>query len=312
MVFKLFVLANPYKDAFALEVMQFWYSVQTAIREADIVVEVLDARLPELSRSADIEQMVERNRKQLLFVVNKSDLVSRESVERLQRELGVGRCVFVSGVKNLGMRVLKERLFMIGKKLGYSDPRVCFVGYPNVGKSSVINALAKRAKAKVSPHAGTTKGIQWISAGGLRIMDSPGVIPVEVHDEARIALMSARDPEKLKLPERAAVVLLKYVRENHLAAFARFYGIAVEGDENDLFIAVGTKKRFLKKGGEPIIGARRYRFCAIGSTARFHSLLEYFYNPEFFTNHQYILAKFLFHLPKPLRKEFLVCFSPIG
>ena len=73
--------------------MQFWYSVQTAIREADIVVEVLDARLPELSRSADIEQMVERNRKQLLFVVNKSDLVSRESVEVRQSRVD-GRRAF--------------------------------------------------------------------------------------------------------------------------------------------------------------------------------------------------------------------------
>lgn len=230
--------------------MQFWYSVQTAIRECDIVVEVLDARLPELSRSKDIEDLTARYKKPLLFVVNKSDLVNRETVERLQQELGMEKCVFVSGIKNLGMRVLKERLFMVGKKYGYEDPRVCFVGYPNVGKSSIINALAKRAKTKVSPHAGTTKGIQWISAGGLRIMDSPGVIPVAVNDEARIALMSARNPEKLKLPERAAVILLKYVREYHLKAYTDFYGIVPEGDENDLFMAIGEKKRFFKKSKE--------------------------------------------------------------
>lgn len=249
MLFKLFV-GNAYKAYFAILDMQFWYSVQTAIKEADIVVEVLDARLPELSRSRDIEELTARYKKPLLFVVNKSDLVDRDRVEALQKELGGEKCVFVSGRENLGMRVLKEKLYVVGKKFGYEDPRVCFVGYPNVGKSSVINALAKRAKAKVSPHAGTTRGIQWISAGGLRIMDSPGVIPVAVNDEARIALMSARDPEKLKLPERAAVVLLRYMREHHLKAYTNHYGISAEGDENDLFMAIGEKKKYFRKDKE--------------------------------------------------------------
>lgn len=229
--------------------MQFWKSVINAIRVSDIVVEVLDARLPDLSRSSDIEDLVAKYGKRLMFVVNKSDLVSRESLEQTKRELGEDICLFVSGKNNLGMKLLKERLMIWGKDMGINEPRICFVGYPNVGKSSVINALGKRAKAKVSPMAGTTRGLQWISVSYLKVLDSPGVIPVAERDEARIALLSARNPERVKNPERAALYLLWFLNLKYKKVLAREYG--VEGsDENELFLAIAAKKRFLLKGGE--------------------------------------------------------------
>lgn len=229
--------------------MQFWYSVKLALREADVIVEVLDARLPQLSRSPDIEEFAAQIKKPLLFAINKSDLVPRESLDTLKSELGDHQCVFISGKKNLGMRILKERIFQMAHTRGQSEPKVCFVGYPNVGKSSIINALAKRAKTAVSPVAGTTKGIQWVTAGGLRILDSPGVIPVDVNDEARIALLSARDPEKLKFPERAALTLIRFLLENHPGYLEKNYDIS-GADENDLIIAFAHKKHLLLKGGE--------------------------------------------------------------
>lgn len=231
--------------------MQFWKSVISALRVSDIVVEVLDARLPELSRSRDIEGLVDKYGKRLMFVVNKSDLVSREDLERIKRELGENVCIFVSGKNNLGMKILKERLMIWGKQMDINEPRICFVGYPNVGKSSIINALGKRAKARVSPVAGTTKGLQWISVSYLKVLDSPGVIPVDVRDEARIALLSARDPEKLKNPERAALHLIQYLKFYHKKAFCKFYGLDKDVlDENDIFLAIASKKNFLLKKGE--------------------------------------------------------------
>jgi ribosome biogenesis GTPase A len=230
--------------------MQFWMSVISALRASDIVVEVLDARLPELSRSKDIETLVEKYGKRLLFVLNKSDLVSREDLERTKEELGHDVCLFVSGKNNLGMKMLKEKLMIWGKEMKIDEPRICFVGYPNVGKSSVINALGKRAKAQVSPIAGTTKGLQWISVSYLKVLDSPGVIPVDIRDEARIALLSARDPEKLKNPQRAALHLIQYLKFYHKKALCKFYGIEPLLDENDLFLAIAAKKNFLLKKGE--------------------------------------------------------------
>ncbi len=229
--------------------MQFWYSVKRVLIDADVIVEVLDARLPELSRSPDIEDLVAKSGKPLIFAVNKSDLVPRQMAEQVKRSLGEDRCVFVSGKKNLGMRLLKEKIFTLAHQRGKQEPKVCFVGYPNVGKSSIINAIAKRAKTAVSPKVGTTRGIQWVNAGGLRILDSPGVIPVEINDEARIALLSARDPEKLKYPERAALTLIRFLRESHPGRFESYYKLTGD-DENDLIIDFARKKHFLLKGGE--------------------------------------------------------------
>ena len=230
--------------------MTFWDHAKIAVREADIVAEVLDARMPELSRNHELEEYVEENGKFLLFVINKSDLVPREFTEKLQKEMGEQKTVFVSGSKNLGMKKLKERIIIIGKRLGFDRPRVCFVGYPNVGKSSVINALVKRSRAAVSSLAGTTKGIQWVSASHFRILDSPGVIPFDERDESLIALLGAKNPEKLKIPERAALVVIKFLKSSHPGSLVASYGINEEQDENDIFLDIGKKKHFLIKGGE--------------------------------------------------------------
>ena len=234
--------------------MTFWDHAKIAIREADIVAEVLDARMPELSRNHEVEELVELGGKFLLFVVNKSDLISGENFKNIKKGLGEN-AVFVSGSKNLGMRKLKERLIIIGKRLGLERPRVCFVGYPNVGKSSVINALVKRSRTKVSSIAGTTKGIQWVSAPHFKILDSPGVIPFDERDEALIALLGAKNPDKLKLPERAAIEVIKFLKKNYPVLLSRFYNVSGEQDENDIFLEIGKNKRFLIKGG--VIDMRR-------------------------------------------------------
>ena len=127
---------------------------------------------------------------------------------------------------------------------------MCFVGYPNVGKSSVINALVKRARTKVSSIAGTTKGVQWVSTPSFKILDSPGVIPFDERDEALIAFLGAKNPEKLKQPERAAIRFIGLLKKQYPKLLENFYGIPEEKDENDIFMDIGKKKHFLVKGGE--------------------------------------------------------------
>ena len=237
--------------------MQFWYQVQKAIQGSDIVAEALDARLPELSRSADIEQLALRFNKPLIFIVNKCDLISKERRFEIQKYLGK-QAVCVSGKKNLGMRKLKEALIIAGKKHNQNikSPVVCVVGYPNVGKSSIINALAKRARAHVSPNAGTTRGIQWIKVGSvLRVIDSPGVMPIEENDEARIALLSARDPEKLKRPELAAINIIRFLEKNYPKLLMKHYNLNLEetSDESDVLTAIARHKHLILKGNEPDI-----------------------------------------------------------
>src|SRR3989344_8501350 len=71
-------------------------------------------------------------------------------------------------------------------------------------------------------------------------------------------------------------------------------------------LLLGRRSVSLRKAANLIIDAPRYRFCATGNTARFHLLLEYFYNPEFFANHQSVITKYLFNFLESLDKKFLV------
>jgi len=228
--------------------MKFWNDVRNAIRNSDIVIEVIDARMPELTRNHEIERMV--GDKKLIFAINKSDLIPKDSAEKIKNKLGVNDALFVSGKKNLGMSVLKKKIMMEAKRMGIDEPRVSFVGYPNVGKSSIINALAKRAKAMTSVKPGTTRGIQWIKAGSIRVLDSPGVIPIEDKDIIRLVLIGAKSASKVKEPYKIVYRIIDMFKETNVEAFESFYGVKIEGRENDEIIEdIGKKKGYLLKGG---------------------------------------------------------------
>lgn len=228
--------------------MSFWPVVKFVINEADIVLLVVDARMPDASRNEVLEKIVEKKNKKLLIVFNKIDLIDEKTLRALKKSHPFS--FFVSGSRNIGLRKLKKSLYVLAKKMNLEEPKIGFVGYPNVGKSSVINALAKRARAKVSGVAGTTRGVQWIKVGKLKILDSPGVIPVE--DKAsKLSLIGAKNPEKLKYPILSAYHLIrKFIEEGKQKSLEEKYKIKIEGDNlQDVLISIGKKRGFLKKGG---------------------------------------------------------------
>src|SRR3989344_476805 len=151
--------------------MGFWPVVKKVIKESDIILVILDARMPELFRNKELERICRYFKKKYFYVFNKIDLVSNENLSSLRKFYK--DYFFVSGVNNVGMKKLKESILI----------------------------YSKRAKARVSRIAGTTKGIQWINAGSLRILDSPGVV-YHKDTETKIGIMGAKNPEKLKEPER--------------------------------------------------------------------------------------------------------------
>ena len=248
-----------------------WDSIKRIIIESDIVLEVLDARLIELSRNEEVERLVKEIKRPVIFVVNKSDLVSkqsiREQIERLKQE---GEVVFVSSENKRSARILTSKIKQVFQKYGKRDLRkklmgkptpeyreaegkivVCVLGYPNVGKSSIINILAHRKKAKVSKKAGTTHGIHWIRASDeIKLIDSPGVIPLKKDDEIRYGLIGAKDTERLKDSEIVADSIIKLFMKNNKKAFEDFYSIQIEKEDYDSIInQLGKKKSFLVKGG---------------------------------------------------------------
>jgi ribosome biogenesis GTPase A len=229
--------------------MGYWPVVKKVVKDSDIILFILDARMPEMSKNPVLEGMVKKENKELMMVFTKSDLVREGELVRLREKFR--EAFFVSGTKNLGMKKLKEGIMIRAKKKGLESPYVGVVGYPNVGKSAIINALAKRARAKVSSIAGTTKGIQWINAGSLKILDSPGVVPMK-DSELKLGMIGAKNVEKMKKPEQVVFGIIKNIIIKNKNSFERFYNVALEEGDNeyDILVKVGKARGFLVKGGK--------------------------------------------------------------
>jgi len=249
----------------------YWDVIKRIIEESDLVLEILDARLVELSRNEEVERLIEDIGRPMIFVVNKSDLVSHDSLKKQVKELREkGEVVFISAkspkITKILLYAIKKVFGKYGKrefvKIGKYEPKpkyreakadivVGVLGYPNVGKSSIINALAHKKKVKVSKKAGTTHGIHWIKATNeIKLIDSPGVIPLARDDEIRYGLIGARDNERLKNPELVAYAIIKLFMKASPKFFENFYKIEIKDKSAEEIIEeIGKKRSYLIKGG---------------------------------------------------------------
>jgi len=236
------------------------------IAESDIVLEVLDSRLVDYSRNLNIEAMIKKANKPRIFVINKADLVSKEvmkkEIEKLNEE---GIAVYVTREDKKTFKILLSKIRQEFKKRGKlqiidenhraakADIVVGVLGYPNVGKSSVINGLAFSKKAIVSKRAGTTHGPHWIKINEeIKVIDTPGVIPLEYNDEIKLGLISARDSHRLKAPDLVAARVVQMFIEKNKKAFEDYYGIKIDDDKKspyEIIEEIALKKSHLKKGG---------------------------------------------------------------
>ncbi len=135
-----------------------------AIKEADLIIYVLDARSIDDTLDMRILEKIESLEKKLLFAVTKCDL--HKTFFRRKP------AVFISGKTRNGVTMLKKKLISLSKG---KTLKVAIVGVPNVGKSTLINALAGRHKARTSSERGFTKGIQFIRIHkNIMLLDTPG------------------------------------------------------------------------------------------------------------------------------------------
>jgi hypothetical protein len=227
--------------------MGYWPIVLNVLRNSDVILLLVDARMPEISRNSEIINKVEMMEgKRLIVVFNKSDLIKQKDIEKLKKEYP--RAMFVSAKNKIGIGKLKDTLQNMADNWERDSLRVGLVGYPNIGKSTLINLLAPKANAKVSRVSGTTRKTFWIRVGNLRIMDSPGVIPFG-DGKAQLGLTAAKDPHKIRNPEKVAIRVIEFVMKNHKGAIEKFYN-ATGDDAYELFESIGKAKGFLVKGGE--------------------------------------------------------------
>jgi len=232
------------------------------IEVSDIVLEILDARFPKETQNKEIEKLIEDKGKKIIYVLNKSDL-TRKDDKRLNPRVLVS-CRTRKGINELRDKIKIEAAKVApkgvlqnaqagGKEIGnYNRVHVGVIGYPNTGKSSLINLLIGRNSAKTGSEAGFTKGIQKLRLSeDILLLDSPGVIPMDDYSmtsEEKIAQhvkFGGRSYSQVKDPELA----LNEIVKSNKKALEKFYKIKFKNAE-DLIEKTGNMKGFLKKGGE--------------------------------------------------------------
>jgi len=218
---------------------RFWTHVKRVIRDADILIEVLDSRHVEESRNREIEDKVLESGKRLIYVINKVDMVDLDTIKIYKKLLHP--CVLVSSRDKLGTTLLLKKILEVSRG---KDCTVGILGYPNVGKSSLINALSGKHAASTSSRSGHTKGQQKVRLNNkIMLLDSPGVYPYKDHNETKHALISAVDYSQLKDPYEAVCKL----HEEHPDFFFQWSQYA---DIDDILEDVAKQKNLLKKGGD--------------------------------------------------------------
>ncbi|MFX1252821.1 MAG: GTPase [Promethearchaeota archaeon] len=227
----------------------YWEIVQKVINKSDILLLVLDSRLLSETRHKQIEEEICRSKKKIIFVANKCDLVQISSLRENIKQLNLSPCVYVSATKHYGISKLRERIKIVSKELGKQEVTVGVLGYPNVGKSSIINLLRGKGVVKTSARAGYTRGWQIIRAGkGMSLIDTPGDLAYNENKQKRVKI-GAIAIDKIKEPDVAAADLIEILD----GKIEEHYGISNIDYDNafDVIDAIALKHHMLMKGGKP-------------------------------------------------------------
>jgi ribosome biogenesis GTPase A len=226
--------------------------VKDVIKKADVLLEVVDARFPEETRNSEIEKEMLRTKKPFIIVLNKCDLVPKDKLEKAKSRMAkAAPAVFVSSKERFGTTMLRHKILEVAN-IRDRDILVGCIGYPNTGKSSVINGVAGRGKASTSAISGHTKGVQLVNAGSrIVFLDTPGVIPFDEHDEYIQGLLGIKDSTHLKDQIGVALKIIEKLVEEQKDVLESFYNIsATDGNSYDILEIIGMQSNFLKKKGQ--------------------------------------------------------------
>ncbi|KAL3774081.1 hypothetical protein ACHAW5_009543 [Stephanodiscus triporus] len=242
---------------------RIWGEFYKVVDCSDVILHVVDARNVPGTRCTMIEKHLAKNapHKHLVFVLNKIDLVPNWVAKRWIGELAQIRptiAFHASMTHAFGKGALISLLRQFGKL--NSDKKqisVGVIGYPNVGKSSVINTLISKKSCKVAPIPGETKIWQYITLfRNIYLIDCPGVVVDSAGDtETDSVLKGVVRAERLETPEEFVDAIQMAVKREHIAAL---YGLPKSGDgswntSEELLEKIATKSGRLLKGGEPCL-----------------------------------------------------------
>jgi len=238
--------------------------IKESLPLVDAVTELLDARIPQSSRNPELSELI--GNKPRIVLLNKCDLADEKATAQWMRyfeSTGAGVLPVdcrsgkgLSAYHNLVKRVLAEKIESNEKK-GMSGKalRVMVVGIPNTGKSSFINRMSGRNRAKVADKPGVTRQNQWFAIGsGIELLDTPGVLWPKFEDPKvgdKLAFIGSVKDEILD-SETMAIRLIEVLRDDYRDRLCDRYGILVEDDNEpwEILEKIGKKRGMLVHGGE--------------------------------------------------------------
>lgn len=240
--------------------------IQSSLKLVDAVAEIIDARIPVSSRNPDLAKLVQN--KPRVILLNKCDMANQTATKMwidyfkkqslvaipVDCKSGRGLDKFAPAVNT----VMSHKIARLKEK-GMVNPtiRIMIVGIPNVGKSSFINKMVKKNRAKVEDRPGVTRGNQWYTiAKNLEMLDTPGVLWPKFDDKTvgeHLAFTGAVKDQILDI-ELLAVRLLDFIKELKPADFITRFKFENEDIENidsyELLKMIGKKRGMLVSGGE--------------------------------------------------------------
>ena len=236
------------------------------LKNVDVVIEILDARIPYSSRNPEITKLIEN--KPSLIILNKANLADPAQNKLWQEHYKNDKtaCILVDCLTGEGLNkilptireLLKEKLERYENKGMNRRIFAMVLGIPNVGKSTLINKLSGNKKAKVENRPGVTRDKQWFSTGiGLDIMDMPGILWPKFEDRTvgeNLALTGAIKDDVVQI-EELAMAYCNRMKNLYPDLLATRYKLGeketfVDMSDYDLLCYIGKKRGFLISGGE--------------------------------------------------------------
>lgn len=236
--------------------------MQEDMKLIDVVIELVDARIPFSSKNPDIDELA-RNKSRIILL-NKFDLADEKNT-LLWKEWFEKKGFFVAfvnskngkGVKevhNVIQQACKEKIERDRKRGIINRPvRAMIVGIPNVGKSTFINSFAGKACAKTGNRPGVTKGKQWIRLNkNVELLDTPGILWPKFDDQAvglRLAFIGSIKDEILNITE-LSLELISFLQTHYEGTLKSRYGVDEKEEKVNVLEEIATVRGCRLKGNE--------------------------------------------------------------